>query len=79
MDVNITAHFLREYHPKECQKDHFLMYAVRFCLTRHFDHYVLFQSVLTLWNGSNDSLYLNVVYQAIGEHLAPSKPLINTK
>lgn len=43
-----TANFLREYPPTECQKGHFLMYAVMFSLPRHFDH-------------SNDSLYLNIV------------------
>lgn len=32
-----TANFLREYPPKECKKDHVLMYAVTFCLPRHFD------------------------------------------
>lgn len=70
-----TANFLRENRPKECQKDHFLMYAVMLA----YLVYVLFQSVLTLWNGSTNSLYLNTVCQAMGERLAPSRSLINTK
>lgn len=40
-----TANFLREYPPKECQKDHFLIYAVMFCLPRHFDHSMSFFKV----------------------------------
>lgn len=55
---------------------------VMFCLPRHFDHSMSFFKVFfytLIWNGSNDSLYLNVVGQAMDECLAHSGHSINVK